>query len=307
MNRVFAVIFLTLVGPLTGCITQSTPTKLALDRAAALSFYPNLVKALQTYDYKNRPPVWIACFGPSVLQGATLPDATTQGDCQYFVAKLKAVYDPPNKINFQAANFGVNGTIQVQFPASWQSMKEALSDVSIADPGAGYAAGDVVTVNQNAIPGRLNEPNGAVIVTSVNAIGGVTAIKLSPYINIPSLYDTDSPSQGGYVVAKNVPTFNGYNPLIVSVAAQTSKGAGLQVNINSVGIAPALALSFYAMNDSTVSNYNSGQTYPRYATTLQSEMRTIQSSSADFIVVTSPHPSLLLQTAQVIYTSVGPC
>jgi hypothetical protein len=296
-----------LVALLIGCTSQSIPTALASNRAKAESFYPNLVSALQNYDYKNRPPLWVACFGPSVLQGATLPDATTQADCQYFVSKLQATYDPTNKVNFEAANFGVNGTIQVQFPAAWQSMKEALGTVSIADPGAGYSVGDVVTVDQNALPGRIDEPNGAIIVTAVNRAGEVTGIRLSPYVNIPSLYDTNSPSQGGYVVESNVPTFDGYNPLIISVAAQTGRGRGLSVNIIAVGIKPALVLSFYAMNDATIGNYNSGQTYPRYATTLEAEMNIVRSESADFLVVTSPHPSLLLQTANVLPNIGGPC
>ena len=66
--------------------TNATSTAVkALPRPVGPASLPNLQAAMANYDYANKPPLWIACFGPSTRQGATLADATANAPCQHFV------------------------------------------------------------------------------------------------------------------------------------------------------------------------------------------------------------------------------
>ena len=196
----------------------------------------------------------------------------------------------------------MNGSVEVQVPAAWQAMSEALSGVTVAACGTGYAVGDIETVNQNAIPSRDNYPSGAIQIVSANADGCVTGVKLTPYLNVPYITDSLSPTVGGYVLASGVPTINGFQNG-ASISGQTGIGSGLTVNITSVGVKPVVVLSFYAVNDMGAANYNGGETITRYLSTLESSIGTINSAGADALVVTSPHPSVALW-ASTLYLDV---
>jgi hypothetical protein len=246
---------------------------------------PHLAVAMANYNFTTQPSIYIAAFGSSVGGGGNLPNPALQAVCGHFVADLKAKYPGPGGLgyNFTCVNESVNGSKSSDFPAAWiEYTTYALSGVTINTPGSGYAVGDAETVNQGT-----NASGGAIIVTAVSAGGVPTAIAISAYPgcigSTPNLYS----------VATNVLTING-PPSMCPVTIQTGTGSGLTVNITSVGYPnPAVALFVYGMNDETPLAYNSGETLQGGLSAMLNAVQTIQSASADAVILTSIHPSVV--------------
>jgi hypothetical protein len=272
--------------------SQSGATSVTVTNVTTLEVaLPHLAAAMANYDFTAQPPIYIAAFGSSVGVGPTLPDPAVQAVCGHFVVDLKAKYPGPGGLgyNFKCVNESVNGSMSIQFPAAWiEYTTYALSGAKINTPGSGYAVGDVETVNQGT-----NANGGAIIVTAVSAGGVPSAIAISAYPGCIMGYDFYSVSSNLYSVATNVPTINGPPPNC-SITMQTGTGSGLTVNITSVGYSnPAVALFVYGMNDAAVLPYNSSETPQGGLSAMLNAVQTVQSASADAVVLTSIHASVV--------------
>jgi hypothetical protein len=139
----------------------------------------------------------------------------------------------------------------------------------------------------------VNATGGAIIVTAVSPGGVPTAVAVSAYPGCITYADTYSVTTNMYSVATNVPTMNG-PPSHCAAALQVGTGSGLTVDITSVGYPnPAVALLVYGMNDAAPLEYNTGEWLQGGISAMNNAVRTIQSASADAVVLTSIHPTVV--------------
>jgi hypothetical protein len=220
-----------------------------------------------------------------------LTDPSLQAVCGHFVADLKTEFVGPGGLgyNFICVNESATGSVSWQFPAAWMEYTTyALSSVAIATPGSGYAVGDAETVNQGP-----NAQGGAILVTAVAAGGVPTAIAPSAFPGCITAEDTTTVTTNLYSVASNVPTVNG-SPANCAAEMQHGVGSGLTVNIASVGYPnPAAALFVYGMNDAKPIDYGSGEELSGGIKRMAYAVQTVEAASADAVVLTSVHPSVL--------------
>jgi hypothetical protein len=276
------------VCPLTA-VPNTSYTNSRNGRVSA-STLPRFYDNLRQYNDATKPTIPIVGIGTSVSVGATLSNPIITAPVSYFASDLESHLDPAKRKNWQTINMSINGSTIAVFSSVWTALTTyALSGVTVGNAGTGYAVGDVVTVNQVA----TSAATGAVIVTSIGGGGSVTGIALSPYVNCG--VNGAPPTFGLYATASGVATVNG-PPSNCSINAQTGVGSGLTVNITSVGwnVKGGIVVIAYGMNDFQMSNFNTNLTYPGAYQDLIAAINTIHNAGADVVIMTSPHPSVVL-------------
>jgi hypothetical protein len=254
---------------------------------------PHLAAAMANYNFTAQAPLYIATFGSSIaLSGGGYTDPANQAACGYLVSDLKKWFPGPGGLgyNFQCVNMGMNGAIAYQFPAAWiEYSTYALKTVTIntTNTGGTCVVGDYLTVNQGA-----TTQGGAVVVTGCSG-SQVSSIAVSPFPGCLTDADTYTPSTSLYSLASNVPTLNGPPPNC-GIYEPVGNETGLTVNITAVGYpTPTVGVLQWGMNDSGPLLYNTGETLSGMVSAVIGAVTTLEQSSADPIIFTSHHPSIM--------------